>query len=306
MVSLDSWQGHEASADVVGTSGRQMHLLPALLSHEEVAALHDAASRSNSFDSSEPDTVDKEATFSMNVLEDGESMPAAAEVAAIIAPIIEERLLPYVRAKFGCADACIGDVLLRRYRPGERTTLNLHYDIQAFATAIIPLSTQRDAACGSPSAGYTGGLFVQGGASASSRRLVRFPALGDVLVHQFDLMHGVEVESGARYALAVWFYGSHACLEPRTKSRRICANTRAPCVNRLAAVAPTRRGAVGGAGGRGGQRGRAVSAGDLLRAGALRQRARRRRGRAVAPRGRGAGPRRQPARARAPRVGARR
>ena len=240
------WHGEEASAKVVGTTGgREMHLLPALLSSDEIVALHECASKCDAFDAAEPDTVDKEATFQVNVLEDGIPTAAGAELSALLSPIIEERLLPYVRAKFDCPDACLGDALLRRYRPGERTALNLHYDIQAFATAIIPLSFQDqgdatvDAKRAAPSpppptvasslrslSCYTGGLFVQGGASRASRRLVRFSAPGDVLVHQFDLMHGVEIEgeSSTRLALAIWFYDS-----PRSRTLGV-----APWVSRAA------------------------------------------------------------------------
>ena len=218
-ISLGEWSGVEAIADVVGTSGRKMYMLPQLLTADEIAALHSAAIECGAYDTAEADTVDKAPTFQANIFEDGE-VAAAATVAGLLKPIVAERLLPYVRAKFSCPDACVGDALLRRYRAGERMSLNLHYDIQAFATAIIPLSVQRQpagahegaAAPHSPPSGglsaYTGGLFVQGGASRSSRRLVRFESAGDVLVHQFDLMHGVDVQGGDRYAVAVWFYDS--------------------------------------------------------------------------------------------------
>ena len=204
-----------------------MHLLPGLLTASEIAALHAAAVECDAYDSAEADTVDKAPTFQANVLEDGEVVPAAAAVADLLKPIVMQRLLPYIRAKFACPDACVGDALLRRYRPAERMSLSLHYDIQAFATAIVPLSVQqpppgatddqRDEAAappggdgtGAPSLSvtrglseYVGGLYVQGGASRASRRLVRFGSPGDVLVHQFDLMHGVEV-SARRFSTSV-------------------------------------------------------------------------------------------------------
>ena len=222
---------------MVGTTGRQMHMLPEVLSMEEITALHEAALRCKAYNSEEPDTVDKEATFQANIFEDGvASSDGAAEIARLLTPILEERLLPYVRRKFGCPNACVADALLRRYRVGERTSLNLHYDVQAFATAIIPISAQLDeldGATGPDAAGsdpgraadmtaslpsapaltsYTGGLFVQGGPSRASRRFVRFASPGDALIHQFDLMHGVEVRGGTRYAIAVWFSDSPASL----------------------------------------------------------------------------------------------
>lgn len=213
------WRGLEATAKVVGTSGRLMHLLPHLLSESEIAALHAAAVECEAYDESEADTVDKAPTFQASIFEDGD-VAAAGAVADLLEPILAERILPYVRARFACANACVGDALLRRYRQGERTSLNLHYDIQAFATVIIPLSLQQPppaasqderaapADHGSSLSTYSGGLFVQGGASRDSRRLVRFASAGDCLVHQFDLQHGVQVSSGTRYAIAVWFYDS--------------------------------------------------------------------------------------------------
>lgn len=227
-VEMPGWAGTEAVAHVVGTANREMQMLPSLLSAEEAAALHDAALRCNAYDESEPDTVDKAPTFQTYLFEDGQPTSAAAEVAALLQPIIDERILPYVRAKYNCPTACLADALLRRYQPGERTALGLHYDIEAFATCIIPLSTQRqedgppspdESSRGSassarahglaaPLTSYQGGLFVQGGASRSSRRLVRFATPGDCLIHQFDLMHGVEVCQGTRFAIALWFSDS--------------------------------------------------------------------------------------------------
>lgn len=213
----------EATADVLGAPGRQMHMLSNLLTAQEIALLHKAALCCTAYDSEEEDTVDKQATFQAYVFEAGSASAGAAEVARLLQPVIEERLLPYVRQKFGCPDACVADVLLRRYRPDERTSLNLHYDVQALATAIIPLSEQAEleAECTEaqePEVGrglsaltqYAGGLFVQGGAARSTRRFVRFSSPGDTLVHQFDLMHGVELRKGTRYALALWFSDSPA------------------------------------------------------------------------------------------------
>ena len=174
---LGGWDGQEQTADVVGSTGRQMHLLPSLLTAAEVDALHAAAVRCQDYDVDEPDTVDEAPTFQANIFEDGE--PRLLELAELLTPIIEARLLPYVRAKFGCPDACVADCLLRRYMPGERTSLALHYDVEAFATAILPLSIQQgeedadadadaDAAPTPPATAlstYSGGLFVQGGPS---------------------------------------------------------------------------------------------------------------------------------------------
>ena len=126
---------------MLGTTGRAMHMLPRLLTEEEIEDISSAAVRCAAFDT-DPDTVDKEATYQAYIFEDGEPTRAAAEIGALLMPIIEKRLLPYVRARYNCPTACLADGLLRRYLPCERTSLGLHYDIEAFATAVIPLSVQ--------------------------------------------------------------------------------------------------------------------------------------------------------------------
>ena len=54
---------------------------------------------------------------------------------------------------------------------------------------------------------------MQGGAHACSRRLVEL-GMGDVLLHTFDALHGVEIEQGLRYSLVLWFSTSaEACTQ---------------------------------------------------------------------------------------------
>ncbi|CAE7455284.1 esiB, partial [Symbiodinium sp. CCMP2456] len=86
----------------------------------------------------------------------------------------------------------------RGYLPQERRSHAAHYDGHAFATAVLGLSD--------PS-GYEGGLYLQPGPQISSRRTVRLEP-GDLLVHSFDLQHGVEVTQGSRYSLIFWLKDS--------------------------------------------------------------------------------------------------
>jgi TPR repeat protein len=79
--------------------------------------------------------------------------------------------------------------------PDERRRLEAHFDVSAFATAIVSLSPPSD---------YEGGLYVQAVPGVPSRRYVPLSA-GDGLVHQFDTMHGVHVPRGERFSLVVWF-----------------------------------------------------------------------------------------------------
>ena len=67
-------------------------------------------------------------------------------MAAHVAPLCE-RLLAFVRLRFACKSACISEVLIRRYLPSERRRLESHFDVSAFATAIVALSRNRPALC---------------------------------------------------------------------------------------------------------------------------------------------------------------
>merc|ERR1712039_89430 len=47
---------------------------------------------------------------------------------------------------------------------------------------------------------------------------------GDVFVHQFDLNHGIDVKSGSRYSLIIWF----------KDSRQSCLDTTSPWYRKMA------------------------------------------------------------------------
>merc|ERR1712061_39563 len=116
-----------------------------------------------------------------------------ARLKKIMDPIIENRVTPYVRKRFtacqqsvatygGCT-ACHS--LVRRYRPDERRSHGVHYDSHAFATVVISLSDY--------GADYRGGSYV---ATSHNNRNGHTVALmrGDAVVHQSDLLHGVQVD----------------------------------------------------------------------------------------------------------------
>lgn len=220
------WSGWElsatAGADESGShdttnndASRQLHLLPGLMTRNEVQHVREIAfSEERGFEETTLDTVDHQATFLCRVVEDGEALDAV--VCESLAPFLEGRLLPYVRQKFGCASACIANVLIRRYLPDERRRLESHFDVSSFATAIVPLSPRED---------YAGGLYVQRVPGVTSRRYLDIEA-GDCLVHRFDTMHGVHVPAGSRFSLIVWFSDSPDSIRSGT----------APWVERAAAA----------------------------------------------------------------------
>ena len=88
---------------------------------------------------------------------------ARAALAALTAPIIYDRVLPFVNERY--ADACgatgcvVCQSLVRRYLPGERQGHGTHFDIQALVTVVVSLS--------SFGTDFDGGLFVTTGAAAA-------------------------------------------------------------------------------------------------------------------------------------------
>lgn len=127
--------------------------------------------------------------------------PVRDKLLAITGPIIGARLEPlvnqHVSACHGLCKACHS--LVRRYLQHERRTVASHFDIQALATVVIGLNRYN--------VDYHGGLFVTTGQNKSFVEL----AAGDAVLHGSDLLHGVEVTSGARWSWILWFTDRSDC-----------------------------------------------------------------------------------------------
>ena len=125
--------------------------------------------------------------------------PLRDAVSSITRPIIEERVLPWLRSRFpsppGGAPLQLCFSFIRRYRDGERKTHKAHFDIQAYATIVVSLKSAGNE--------FDGGLYV----SASGDGAREWIALqkGDAVVHQSDLLHGVDVTRGERWSWVMWF-----------------------------------------------------------------------------------------------------
>ena len=128
--------------------------------------------------------------------------PARAALAALLRPIVRERVAPFVNDYVvACKHRChVCFSLVRRYVDGERRSHAAHFDIQALATVVVSLN--------SAGQDFDGGLFV-----STSSVDERFLALqkGEGVVHTSDLLHGVRVTRGARWSWILWFKDDEGC-----------------------------------------------------------------------------------------------
>eukprot|EP00241_Pyramimonas_parkeae_P006044 CAMPEP_0114225094 /NCGR_PEP_ID=MMETSP0058-20121206/469_1 /TAXON_ID=36894 /ORGANISM="Pyramimonas parkeae, CCMP726" /LENGTH=412 /DNA_ID=CAMNT_0001335637 /DNA_START=255 /DNA_END=1493 /DNA_ORIENTATION=+ len=193
------------------SASRQMFLLQGLLHANEVAEiLQEIKTEAIEF-SPEPDSVDGGPAYHATVIQHGEAKHP--RLAALLAPLVERRLLPYVRQRYASEDVVVCDAFVRRYRASERLALSNHFDALSYVTAVVGLNPGE----------FSGGLYVQAGAGADSRESVHL-GQGDVLFHQYHLQHGVSVDTGNRYSLVFWFCDCHES----------CTTSRAPWLYRAA------------------------------------------------------------------------
>lgn len=160
------------AAAVAGAPPREMHLVKGLLRQAEVDALRRQFERLGS--------AAAVATHARPVVEDGRVV--CPELFGLLAAALDRAILPYARARLG-KRVVVADALVRAYRHDDRRqALAPHFDLTSYATVIVPLNPGE----------YGGGLYVQEGADASSRLGVDgcFDK-GDVLLHRYDVMHGV-------------------------------------------------------------------------------------------------------------------
>lgn len=201
MADAGDWQGREDSISLdVGGGGtptsngvlrpKTLRLLRGLLAPAEVEEVL-RLSLAGACDSGEP--LSNPVATPHHLLADGGSW-RSGPLAEVVRPVVEERLLPYMREELRCADMALSQVLVRCYDASVRLSHKLHFDHNALGTAVFDLTP-----C--PSSG----LFVGVGTDAASQFFVPFASPGDAAVHSWDVAHGVRIlRDHARVSLVVW------------------------------------------------------------------------------------------------------
>jgi len=132
----------------------------------------------------------------------------------ITAPIIQTRLLPFLRHRYNCDNCTVCNIAFRRYAAGElgqRSQIKTHYDEGYFASASVGLDVQ--------GLEYDGGLYIE---DDGEKKVVPLKT-GDAFFHQYDLAHGVDVLEGRRLSMVLNFQDSADCVPDHGKWYRKAA-----------------------------------------------------------------------------------
>ncbi|CAE8616012.1 unnamed protein product [Polarella glacialis] len=206
-VKVEEWQGVEQMGQVQKRSAKLsascFYRLPGLLPAEQVESILAHCKQSSAY-KIDDDSVDKTPTFEYYPFRDGEWVDQ--KMRSIMESSVESRVLPYIRERYDCRFCALSDILVRRYLPGERRTHAVHFDGHAFVTAVLGLSSADE---------YEGGLYLQPEPDVASRTFFRIEP-GDLVVHSFDLQHGVHVWKGVRYSLIFWIKDSLQAVREHT------------------------------------------------------------------------------------------
>ena len=178
------------------------------------------AAASAPFEVHAKDTVDSLPTHMYYIWR--HDLPAASNLTPKLRKLtqaaISERIEPYVRHRYNCPECRACSSIVRRYRSGDRVRIPPHFDFESFVTVVVALTAQRQVETESPSlsslsaareANFSGGLYIR--AEPGTERWVPEQQLGDAIAHQFDVEHGVTVESGERLSWIVWLQDSAQC-----------------------------------------------------------------------------------------------
>ena len=186
---------------------RTLYYQQSLLSIEEATKLQRTAEQCGNFIKS---------NGIAGIIERG-NVVADESLVSVLTPLLTTKILPWAREVSGTPTLTVADALIRTYDPSTNNNeeeeccslhLSEHYDESSFATIILPLNDPND---------YEGGLYVQSGACASTRRHVPFENAGDAVLHKYDVMHGVHVRSGKeRCSLVLWCGEDEMSVKSRT------------------------------------------------------------------------------------------
>uniref|UniRef100_A0A7S4DF11 Fe2OG dioxygenase domain-containing protein n=1 Tax=Heterosigma akashiwo TaxID=2829 RepID=A0A7S4DF11_HETAK len=128
---------------------------------------------------------------------------------SIIQPYIYDILLPQVQGLMNSSDIVVDEIFLRRYGQDiaggiTRKGISAHYDVFSAVTSVIPMD---DTSADGRNGLYTTTFSAERETSNHAALRQFFPlSRGDCVIHTWDVLHGVDIESGIdRTSLIIWF-----------------------------------------------------------------------------------------------------
>ncbi|CAE8602770.1 unnamed protein product [Polarella glacialis] len=217
-VTFICWTGREQTAQFPKPRAgvRRAYLVRGFLSHQESQAILDLSSTVSSrgvVDDRMPATASSSSSSMsspsfVDIMQSGQYMEPS--LVSVIRPLVDNRLLPYIRHRF-CPGAVVCSAVVRRnyLAPSSREMHDGSPDIPAecevshlhYCSAVIALNADT---CPQ---GEASSLVVQTSASVESQSVVPLTA-GDLFVHQFDLPTGICAHASVRYDLVFHFKDS--------------------------------------------------------------------------------------------------
>ncbi|CAE8610624.1 unnamed protein product [Polarella glacialis] len=191
-IRLGRWSGTRFD----GVEGKaKWNLLRGLLPSKEEKLIRSRMPALSDFEA-KPDSIDGNATHEFYVYKAAKLLHAPLEEAMRPAT---ERAMRFVRRNYNCETCVVCFSLIRRYLEGERRDLKPHQDMQALVSVVFALNA----------GDFDGGLYLMANYSAPKTFLPL--QTGDAVVHQADLLHGVEVRRGNRWSWSLWIKPEADC-----------------------------------------------------------------------------------------------
>mmetsp|Transcript_81637 Transcript_81637/g.144166 ORF Transcript_81637/g.144166 Transcript_81637/m.144166 type:complete len:418 (-) Transcript_81637:266-1519(-) len=203
--SNETWQYHGHEAEVAtgqvhsGGLNRSFWLARSIVTGEEVEDVLSECRTSEAAFGQDVDSIDGLPLFEMKLMMKAEAIQEGSSlVSRVLRPLATDRLEPFVRQQLNdCPQCFMCHANIRRYRMFERMAVMPHMDIDAFATVVVALNPEE----------YLGGLYLtfpDDKRRADQREYFSLKA-GDIILHRWDLNHGVRIYTGTRYSLFMWF-----------------------------------------------------------------------------------------------------
>lgn len=167
---------------------RHLYRLTGFANQQEVSAMLLSAKSAHDFEK-DIDNVDGWSTFELSIIRKWQYTHTGFE--QILKPIINERLLPYVRQRYDAPNAVVCNAALRRYMPDERRLRPVRCDYEFLCTAVLELNSND----------HDGGFYTQAQHDGNLRQIFAIAEPGDLLTYQYDLPCGERVYTGQRYVL---------------------------------------------------------------------------------------------------------